>query len=61
MLNMKLKRIELGMNQNDLATKIGITAAMVSMYESDKTTPSLETIKKIADALNTTIDFLVER
>jgi transcriptional regulator with XRE-family HTH domain len=58
----KLARIELDMNQTDLAEKIGTKQKSISRYESGATVPSIETLLKIAKALHKTAShFLEER
>ena len=46
-------------SQEELATKIGIHANHLSRYERDVTLPSIEVVKKIAQALEVSIDLLV--
>ena len=61
MLNLKLKRIEHGMSQKELAEKIGITTSMISNYETGKMEPMVPTLRKLAEVLETTFDHLLER
>jgi transcriptional regulator with XRE-family HTH domain len=42
-----------------LAERIGVTSSFLSQVEKGKTTPSLSTLKKIADALHTTVSAVV--
>ena len=49
--NIRAKRIEKGMTQEDLASKIFTTRQTVSNYETGKSKPDYETIGKIAEAL----------
>ena len=51
-LRIKEKRIERGLSQKALASKIGISDAAVSKIESGTNNPSDRTIKLIADVLN---------
>ncbi len=46
-------------SQDELASKIGIHANHLSRYERDVTLPSIEVVKKIAQALEVSIDLLV--
>ena len=55
----KLLRKSKGWTQNDLAGKIGTDARMISLYESKKTVPSAETLIKIAEIFNVSIDYLL--
>src|SRR5680860_139692 len=43
----------------ELAEKVGLSASFLSQIESEKTYPSLQSLKKIADALQTTIGNLI--
>jgi transcriptional regulator with XRE-family HTH domain len=46
-------------SQSDLATQVGISYAQIGRYETKGSQPSATVLKKIADALDTTVDFLV--
>lgn len=46
------KREQMSMTQEELASKIGVTAATISLYESGNRNPDLERLKKIADAFD---------
>ena len=46
-------------SQEELANKIGIHANHLSRYERDITSPSIEVVKKMAEALEISIDVLV--
>jgi len=45
--NLKILRQKLNMSQSALARAIGITPAMISLYESGKRKPSYQTVAKI--------------
>lgn len=47
----KIARIELDMNQSDLADKIKAKQKSISRYETGLSMPSIETLVKIAKAL----------
>jgi len=47
----KIARIELDMNQTDLAAKIKAKQKSISRYETGLSMPSIETLMKIAKAL----------
>ena len=49
---LKARLAERKMSQKELADKIGVTKAAVSMYISGATNPSVETWKKISSALD---------
>lgn len=58
--NIKRIRAEKRITQKQLADALGVSQAMVAQYESDKRNPKMETIKKIADALEVSIDELCD-
>lgn len=53
------KRESKQMTQKELAEKIGVSAACVSMYESGETTPKIAIAAKLASALGVTCEELV--
>ena len=55
----KLKRESLGFQMKDLSSKIGVTSSLISQIESGKAYPSIVTLKKVADALRTTVGELI--
>ncbi|HRN70083.1 MAG TPA: helix-turn-helix transcriptional regulator [Candidatus Woesebacteria bacterium] len=55
--NIKRARKKLGLTQEQLAVKAGIPYATLSKIESGQVTnPTVSTLKKIADALNISVD-----
>lgn len=52
-------RKEQGLNQKELAKKIGVSRSALSLYEIDRTEPDLETVKKIASLFGVTTDYLL--
>lgn len=48
-----------GLSQAELAQLMGVHFAQVSRYERGETKPNSEAIAKLANALDTTVDFLV--
>jgi len=48
-------------SQEELAKKINTTKSTISNYENEYSTPSNEVLKDLADALNTTADYLLGR
>ena len=48
-----------GFSQSELARQVGISYAQVGRYETKGAQPPAEVLKKIADALNTTVDYLI--
>ena len=47
-----MKRQDLGLTQADLAAKLGVTQSMVSRWEKGETNFTLDTLCRIADALD---------
>lgn len=52
-------RKERSWSQADLANKTGISLVMVGKYERGDAIPSIEVAKKIADAFEVSLDYLV--
>lgn len=48
-----------GISQKELAESLNVSDVMVSMYEQDKKKPSLDTIAKMSDYFNVTVDYLL--
>lgn len=57
--NIKNKRTEKGISQRELARRIGMSGQMISKIEKAETTPSIDTLNKIAEALNVQLHELV--
>lgn len=53
------RRKYLGLTQKELASKVILTEFNISKYERDYSSPDLETIKKLSDALECSVDYLV--
>lgn len=47
------------LSQTDLANAADISYAQIGRYETKNTQPPAEVLKKIADALDTTVDYLI--
>lgn len=58
--NLKYYRIKENLRQEDLAEKVDLTDKYISDLERAKFSPSLETIEKIAIALNIEADLLIK-
>ena len=56
----KIARIELDMNQTDLADKIGAKQKSISRYETGLAMPSIETLMKISKALKKPAAYFLE-
>lgn len=52
-------RKDLGLSQVNLAEKLGVTQTAVSQWETGKSNPDIEILKKIALHYHVTIDFLL--
>ena len=61
--NIKVAEIrkERGLTQARLSDLSGVSRVTIARFETGKCSPSLETLDKLARALNITIDELVER
>ena len=55
----KKKRVGLGLLVKDLSSQISMTPSLISQIESGKAYPSIVTLKKIADVLQTTVGELI--
>jgi transcriptional regulator with XRE-family HTH domain len=50
-----------GLSQLELAQKTGFQPSAISHFESGRRSPSFENLKRLADALSVTIDYLLGR
>lgn len=57
--SVKNQREKLGLSLREVARKANVSASFLSQIENSKALPSLSAAKKIADALNTTVGFLI--
>lgn len=57
--NLKKIRTIKNISQGELAQKVNMHATHISRYERNITTPSIDVLKKLAEALEITIDELV--
>lgn len=58
--SIKKIRKEKGLTQKQLGEKLGISQAAIGQFESNKANPQMETIRKIADALEVELWEIVE-
>jgi len=56
----KKLRGELGLTQEDLAEKVGVSRVYIGYVEQGRNTPSLEILEKIAKALKSKLSYLLE-
>ena len=54
-------RIKAGMNQEELAKKMGCAKSTISMYENGAREPNFETLEAIADIFNVDMNTLIDR
>ncbi len=52
-------RLRRGLTVQQLATASGLSKGFISQVENDRTSPSLTTLKDLANALNTSVAYLV--
>lgn len=57
---LKQLRSEFGINQNELANRIGISRSSIAMYETNQRLPDYETIVSLSNFFNVSSDFLLE-
>lgn len=57
----KLLRKENGLTQLELGDKLGLSKANISKYESNVHEPSIETLNKLSDIFNVSVDYLLGR
>lgn len=60
-LRLRQLRLNKHMTQAQVAERIGVTASMVSSYETDIRLPSFEVMVRIADLFGVTVDYLLCR
>jgi transcriptional regulator with XRE-family HTH domain len=53
------QRKQLKLSQDELAKMVGTSGPIVGRYERDEMKPSIDVAKKISDALQVTIDYLL--
>lgn len=57
---MKSCRKNMSLSQKELGLKIGVAESTVSLYESNKRFPDLDTLRKIAILFNVSLDYLLD-
>lgn len=58
---LKKTRESRSLSQADLAQKAGLQPAAISHFETGQRAPSFENLRKLSDALNVSVDFLLGR
>lgn len=61
MNNIELLRRQKGLSTKELADMVGVSASAVSQWESGVKNPRKDRLEKLAVALETSIDFLVDK
>lgn len=57
--NLRRLREELGISQQVLANAIGVSQQSINKYENHKIEPDIDTLIRIADFFETSVDFVV--
>ena len=60
MNQLKVKRLAKGMTQEELGAAIGMTSQTIYYYESGQREPNLETLRKLSEVLECTVDELIK-
>jgi len=58
-MSTQLIHITILLQMKELSSKIGVTSSLISQIEKGKAFPSIVTLKKVAEALNTTVSELI--
>lgn len=58
---LKNLRESIGMNQEELSEKFGISKSTIGMYETNKREPNFELLKEFANFFNVSTDYLLEQ
>ena len=59
LINLKKLRQETGVSQKQLADNIGVSQQSINKYENHNIEPDIETLIRIADFFDTSVDYLV--
>ena len=59
-VRLKQQRMQTGLSQKEFAEKINLAYAQYNRYERGDNVPNAETLSKLADALNISVDYLLE-
>lgn len=58
-LRLRSLRDEVGITQQELVDKLFLTQKTINSYETGRTQPNIETLCKIADIFDTSVDYLI--
>ena len=61
MNRLKLMRSRMGLTQEDVAEKVGVSRQAVAKWEKGETLPDIESCIKLADLFGVSLDYLVGR
>lgn len=59
MNKIKLLREELNISQEELASKLGLSKGIISLYENEKRKPSFDILNKLSKIFNCSIDYII--
>ncbi|MCR5478635.1 MAG: helix-turn-helix transcriptional regulator [Ruminococcus sp.] len=59
MKNLRKLRLEKGISQQQLAKEVWVTQQSINKYENHNIEPDVETLIKLADYFNTSVDYLI--
>lgn len=57
--NLRLLRDDKGISQQTLADAIGVSQPSINKYENHNIEPDIETLRRIADYFETSVDYLI--
>ena len=57
--NLKKLRTEAAISQKQLADSVGVSQQSINKYENHSIEPDIETLMRIADFFNTSVDYLI--
>lgn len=60
MVNLKALRKQHNLSQQKLADMLHVSQQSIYKYENDITSPDIETLMRMADFFNTSVDYLIE-
>lgn len=59
-MNIKQIRLSRNLTQKELADKLAVERTTVTMWERNSSSPNIQTLKKIAEVLDCTVDDLIK-
>ena len=57
--NLRKLRLEYGLSQHKLAEMVGVSQQAINKYENHNIEPDIDTLIKLADYFETSVDFLI--